>query len=85
MTKITTNEARYLACLIADQYHDGRDPVGNPVWSWSVADTFGGTRTASGVASSLARKGLVICDGYGGEATITLTQAGADAVKGGAA
>jgi hypothetical protein len=62
MTKLTEAEVAALRGVVASEYHDGRDPVDNPVWTWSC-NPFQSKRTFSGAVSSLVRKGLLRASG----------------------
>lgn len=59
------------------------DKPGDPVWAFCATGGIVTPAQAGGVVASLQRKGLVICDGRGEEATITVTAAGLDARKAG--
>lgn len=56
--KITEKEHELLEAVIFDQYHDGREPVNDPVWVEHLDTDLTG-RSKSGVISSLQKKGLV--------------------------
>lgn len=79
--KLTILEIQGLQGICDSEYHDGRNPVNDPVWSWS-ANPFTLLSTFSGVVSSLVKKGWAISCGGGDEATITITQAGYDVLQG---
>lgn len=73
---ITEGEKGLLVAILDSEYHDGRDPVDDPVWvdclwGWSGKAKFPGTM------ASLVRKGLADTDGE----TCSLTQAGVDLVQ----
>lgn len=55
-------------------YHDGKWPVNNPVWS---KGTF--NKELTGALSSCSKKGWILSFGSGDDATIQITQAGMDA------
>ncbi len=80
--KITPKGMRALKGIRDSEFHDGQNPVGNPVWSWSC-NPFSGDEEKSfgGVVKTLIKHGLVKSDGgFGDEACLTLTQAGYDAL-----
>jgi hypothetical protein len=74
---LTANEKLALRGIISSQYHDGRHPVGNPVWSHSC-NLFEKKRSFAGSTSSLVKKGLATKAGVGEDATLTITQLGYD-------
>ena len=51
---LTENEIEMLKCICDSQYHDGRHPVNDSQW---FENPFPSMRTASGVCSSLSKKG----------------------------
>lgn len=59
-----------------NEYYDGGSICS--VWSDSIADSCKVTKITQlpGVISSLVKKNLVVCDGNGHEATVTLTKEG---------
>jgi hypothetical protein len=75
--ELTDGEIAVLYALETSQYHDGQDPVGNPVWSTDLhLDTTLPAKSVPGVVSSLSRKGLVECSGgRPADATVCLTKA----------
>lgn len=74
---LTANEKLALRGIISSQFHDGKHPVGNPVWSHSC-NLFEKKRSFAGSTSSLVKKGLAVKDGVGEDATLTITQLGYD-------
>jgi hypothetical protein len=52
------------------------DKPGDPVWDWCATGGIVTKSKAGGVVASLQRKGFVVCDGSGEDATITVTPAG---------
>lgn len=80
MTKISHFERTALESIIKSEAHNGNNPVGNPVLSWSC-NPFSSARMFRGVVSTLVKKKLCRCNGAGENARITLTQAGFDAVQ----
>jgi len=81
--KVTAKELALLQGVVRSEFQDGRNPVGNAVWSWSATENAGeaitSARSAGGVAASLAKKGLVtISDASDTEACIAITQRGYD-------
>jgi len=79
-TTLTTLEVQGLQGILDSEFHDGNDPIKNPVWTWS-ANPFGNKKTFSGVVSSLVKKGLVKSSGYDKDDVIYITQAGWDALQ----
>ena len=78
---ITKTEAECLLGVFNSDYRDGYNPVGHQIWSWS-GNPFGNKRTYSGAISSLAKKGLVQCDGEkGDDACVAMTAEGWAALK----
>lgn len=75
--KLTENERKALEGIVMSEYHDGRHVVDNHVWSHSC-NTFSNKRSFSGTVSSLVKKGLVVKDGVGEQATLAITQKGYD-------
>ena len=79
---LTANETQMLQAILDSDYQDGNEGaecVGEAVWSWS-ANPFESKRTASGVASSLGKKGFAKSYDDGDENVIYITQAGYDAL-----
>lgn len=74
---LTANENLALRGIICSQFHDGKHPVGNPVWSHSC-NLFEKKRSFAGSTSSLVKKGLATKAGTGEDATLTITQLGYD-------
>lgn len=74
MTNLTENELNVLVGIIKSDYIS--NSAKDPVWSWSIAHPWAGTKKISGVCSSLAQKGLVSAYQAGKESTIELTDAG---------
>ena len=74
---LTANEKLALRGIISSPFHDGKHPVGNPVWSHSC-NLFEKKRSFAGSTSSLVKKGLAVKDGVGEDATLTITQLGYD-------
>jgi hypothetical protein len=68
MTKL---ERQLLGNIIHSEYHDGANPVDNPTWVDCVTEGFTG-KTASGVMSSLVKKGWARTNGE----TVTVTSDG---------
>ena len=60
-TTITANETQLLTAIRDSEYHDGRDPIGDPIWVDCACEGFG--RSAGGIMASLVRKGLADTDG----------------------
>lgn len=81
MTRLTDIERRAIQGILDSDYMDGdtgTDTIDRPVWTWD-ANPFDSKRTFSGAVSSLVRKGFVVIDGTGNDATIQITQAGYNA------
>lgn len=75
MTITTTNELAFLRAIVASEYHDGNDVIGNPVWTDCI-DGWSRQRKG-GTVSSLTRKGLIgTCDD-----TVWITAAGLEATQ----
>lgn len=72
-TKLTALETAALKNLATSDY-------GNPTWQWCATGGIVTKSAAGGVVSSLVKKGLVVCQGRGDDATITITAAGLAAV-----
>ena len=70
---MTDNEYDVLFALLSSEYHDGRDPIGDPIWVDCVMEPFG--TSAGGIMASLVRKGWVRTDGE----VCSITAAGAAA------
>lgn len=71
MKTITLNERAMLRAIVDCDYHDGLDPVDNPVWSAEVCDGFG--PSAGGIVASLIKKGLISQSGkHNRDATVTI-------------
>jgi len=81
--RITTKERELLVAIRDDQYHDGRHPLGDPVWTWSVMESAGLGDGGGGVMASLVKKGLAIVDDSGrdDDHTVALTLAGFEAIS----
>lgn len=80
-TNLTKLEGMGLHGIMNSEFHDGGDPVGNAVWTWSCHSM--APRVWGGVVASLQRKGLITCgmnSKQSKDATVALTQAGLDAV-----
>jgi hypothetical protein len=81
---ITEKERALLEGIRDSQYHDGRDPVDNPTWTWDALDNSGlNPESRGGVASSLEKKGLAWFDqattkaiGSGDDDSCAITAAG---------
>jgi hypothetical protein len=78
----TELEKKLLINIAENQYQDGRDPEEmGPIWSNALdigpMNIIG--KQISGVASSLSKKGLVICDGEKEDSCIRLTKEGVTA------
>ena len=84
MSNITANEKKVLLSIRNGHYSNG-DPLA-AIWSWSINDSSTPSglpkRSLSGVVSSLKKKGLVECSGYGEEACVGLTPEGLKVVEG---
>lgn len=52
------------------------DYDGPAVWAWCATGGIVTKSKVSGVVSSLSKKGLVVCDGHGQDATICVTDEG---------
>lgn len=74
--KITDNERSLLTAIRDSEYHDGRDPVDDPVWV-NTLHGWSGTTKFPGTMASVLKKGLARTDGE----TCELTQAGSDALN----
>jgi hypothetical protein len=75
MVKTTSNEQTVIRNIVNNEYANG--DVFAVTWTWRAVEGVGKTpRSAGGVVSSLVKKGLVCADGYGEEATLSLTDAG---------
>ena len=57
------------------------DDLGATIWSWSINCKSAGTKTISGVVSSLSKKGLTVSQGEGKDQTVALTELGIQACK----
>jgi hypothetical protein len=77
---LTFIELKAIAGIMNSDFHDGRGPVGSPVWSWSC-NPFPDKRVFAGAVSSLVKKGLVLAEGSGLSACLTLTSTGWDAYE----
>lgn len=80
---LTDNERQALQGIVDSEFHDGQDPIGNWVWSFSANPWIDSTesRKFAGTLSSLLKKGLAKQDGEGKEACVAITQAGYEAWK----
>ena len=84
---MTENERKMLNTIVHSDYNINHDnPVNNDVWLWDVCDRFG--RSASGIMSSLVKKGWAVTTGHlpgdepgADEGTCNITQAGYDALQ----
>ncbi len=79
---LTANERLMLEAILDSEYHteiDEKDRIGTSVWSFS-ANPFKNKRTASGVASSLNKKGFANSYLYDVDEVISITQEGFDAL-----
>lgn len=73
---LTENEIKMLKCICDCQYHDGRHPVNDSQW---FEHPFDKQRTASGVCSSLSKKGYAWFNDAGtDEHCMCITQSGFD-------
>lgn len=80
---ITNNEREVLKAIVDSEFHDGHDPVGNWVWSFSANpwnDT-ADSRKFAGVLVSLIKKGLAQQSGDGKEACVTITAEGLKSIQ----
>lgn len=82
MTNLTELETKGLEGIVNSDFHDGSDPVENPVWTWS-ANPFPDARTFSGVMSSLVKKGYAKADNWGPvrDRCVSITKEGMEALK----
>lgn len=55
--------------------------LGDQIWSWSINCSISGTKTISGVVSSLSKKDLVISNEDGSDSTVSLTKYGIEICK----
>jgi len=63
--------------LVNDLGNNNFSEAGELVWSWSISDCCTVHRSQiAGVISSLAKKGLVVCEGQGNESTVRVTSDG---------
>lgn len=76
MSNLTNLEYVALHNLLSSGYGDGPTPT---VWAFCATGGVVTKTAASGVVASLSKKKLVMCDGSGSEATITVTAKGAAA------
>lgn len=77
----TKLETEVLIAIYFDQYHDGREPINDEVWS-SELDTNVRGKQLSGVMSQLVQKGFAGSNDYNkNEKTCWITQQGYDAIK----
>ena len=76
--KTTKKELALLTAIYSGQYHDGRDPIDDEVWTWSACDSFG--RSAGGIMASLVKKGLAGVAGTGDDGTCWITCEGFEAL-----
>ena len=81
---LTDKELSVLSGIVRSDYSISGDPdenVGNAIWSWSIDSEFANTPSCGGIVSSLVKKGLAKSNGEGDDATTSITQAGADALR----
>lgn len=79
-TSITQDMFTLLSAIMTNQYHDGRDPIGNSVWTSSLEHGFKGSKVG-GLINSAQEAGWVGTNGDGSQDndfTIHITQKGAD-------
>ena len=50
MTNLTSGERATLQGIVDSEFHDGNDPVGNWVWSFSCNPALGGRHGKAGAA-----------------------------------
>jgi hypothetical protein len=74
MPLLTEGEAALLRSIRDCEMHDGRNPIGHPMWVNVVTEGFG--RSAQGYMSSCVKKGFARTDGE----TCAITQSGFDAL-----
>lgn len=74
----TDNELAILDAIVRSEYHDGCNPINNPVWWHSICPAGLAGRVISGTMSSLVRKGWVITETYSREdgRVVSITPAG---------
>lgn len=77
---ITQKEAMVLDAILNSDYHDGSDPVMNPVWSFSC-NPFDSITSLGGVMASLKKKGLADTDDDGDDAVCFITVQGWKAIN----
>jgi hypothetical protein len=77
-TQITELEKQVIAYCIYNDFLDGDNPVGTPVWYIEEDDVDMEPGQLSGVVSSCLKKGFITIDKDGKDSTITLTQLGLD-------
>jgi hypothetical protein len=78
MNKVSITKLELEALRAIDNSEYG-DSLGSDIWDWSVAQNIvEGTspKSVPGILSSLSKKGLVICNGEGKEATVGMTDMG---------
>jgi hypothetical protein len=74
----TARELEVLKAIIHSAYHDGADPVDNPVWSWSALKS----RSDNAVFGSLVKKGWAGSSYYEENETIVwITQEGMNVLR----
>jgi hypothetical protein len=78
---ITDKERRLLVAIRDSDYHDGRDPIDDPVWTEIACDDSNLGTGAGGVMASLVAKGLAYTTGHGREDTCWITEDGMAALK----
>jgi hypothetical protein len=78
---VTAFEKTLLTSVKESEYHDGQDPVDNPVWADCVLDLIP-TKSRGGVMSSLVKKGWVRFHDCGADSTVTLTAEGLRVLRG---
>ena len=76
----TKMELEVLQAIVDSDFHDGCDPVGNPVWADCLEGDCKTVRglQLSGVVSSLNKKCFAVSQRDANEAVIHITQAGMD-------
>lgn len=73
---LTAKEFQALQGVLDSEFHDGANPINNPVWVWS-ANNFDNPRSFPGVVSALVKKGYVkVFNRRTKEAVIQITESG---------
>lgn len=76
--ELTQLEREVLEGINNSEY--GND-LGDAIWSWSIKCASAGSKTISGVVSSLSKKGLTVSQGSGNDQTVQLTDLGVATCK----